>query len=640
VISFSRINKQYGRQILFVDASFQLNPGEKVGLVGPNGSGKTTLFRLIVGEEVPDDGEVSVPRRLTIGYFRQDVEEMSGRSVLDEAIAGSGRLGLLHHELGDLQNAMIDPERAGAIDAILSRFGEVQEEYDHLGGYALESRTREILHGLGFDDERIDGDVGALSGGWKMRVGMARVLLGEPDVLLMDEPTNHLDIESIIWLETFLKSRSGALLMTSHDREFMNRVVTRIAEIDGGEITAYSGNYDFYERERALREANREAAYARQQAMLAKEQRFIERFAAHAAKAAQVQSRVKALEKIEKIELPKKRHVVKFDAREPPRSGDQVATLEGVTKRYGRRVVHDHLNLTIRRGERWAVMGKNGAGKSTLLKMIAGVLPPDGGVITLGASLKMGYFAQQALDLLDPDLTIEEQLRKDFPHESIGVLRSLAGAFEFSGDDVDKKIRALSGGEKTRLVMARMLLDPPNFLVLDEPTNHLDLWARDSLERSLAEFDGTVLLVSHDRYFLNRVVDHLLVVEPNRFRIIAGNYDAYLHLVARGLAAGEAKVGEPTGAKPTRDSDPSLANDEADGKRARRKRRFPYRKVPELEREILDQETRLEELNQSLSDPQTHRDGDRVRQVKSDIAAVQESLRSLYEHWEEAVEMN
>src|SRR5438132_3469498 len=381
MISFSRISKQYGRQILFVDASFQLNPGEKVGLVGPNGSGKTTLFRMIVGEEEPDEGDVSVPKRVTIGYFRQDVEEMAGRSVLDEAIAGSGRLGELHHELERLQHAMSDPARAGEMDRILARFGEVQEDYEHLGGYALESRTREILHGLGFDEERIDGDVGALSGGWKMRVAMARVLLGEPDVLLMDEPTNHLDIESIIWLETFLKSRQGALLMTSHDREFMNRAVSRIAEIDEGEITTYAGNYDFYERERALRDANREAAYARQQAMLAKEQRFIERFAAHAAKAAQVQSRVKALDKIERIELPKKRVVVKFEFRTPPRSGDQVATLQNVRKVYGRRVVHDGLSLTIRRGERWCVMGKNGAGKSTLLKMVAGRLAPDAGQV-------------------------------------------------------------------------------------------------------------------------------------------------------------------------------------------------------------------------------------------------------------------
>ena len=321
MVSFTRISKQYGRQVLFVDASFQLNPGEKVGLVGPNGSGKTTLFRMIVGEEAPDDGEVSVPKKLSIGYFRQDVEEMSGRSVLDETIAGSGRVGLLHHELEELNAAMADPDRADDMDRILERFGEVQEEYEHLGGYALEAQAREVLHGLGFDDERIDGDVGALSGGWKMRVAMARVLLGRPDVLLMDEPTNHLDIESIIWLEEFLQSLPGALLMTSHDREFMNRIVTKIAEIDGGEITTYSGNYDFYERERAIREANREAAYARQQAMLAKEQRFIERFAAHAAKAAQVQSRVKALEKIERVELPKKRRVVKFDFRTPPRSG-------------------------------------------------------------------------------------------------------------------------------------------------------------------------------------------------------------------------------------------------------------------------------------------------------------------------------
>src|ERR1051325_9297951 len=356
MISFARISKQYGRQILFVDASFQLNPGETVGLVGPNGAGKTTLFRMIVGEEAPDEGDVAVAKRLSIGYFRQDVEEMSGRSVLDEAIAGSGRLGDLHHELDALQRDMADPAKGDEMDAILARFGEVQEEYEHLGGYGLEAQAREVLHGLGFDDERIEGDVGDLSGGWKMRVAMARVLLGRPDVLLMDEPTNHLDIESIIWLESFLKSLPGALLMTSHDREFMNRVVSRIAEIDGGEITAYSGNYDFYERERAIRETNREAAYARQQAMLAKEQRFIERFAAHAAKAAQVQSRVKALEKIEKIELPKKRRAVKFVFRQPARSGDQVAVIEGVAKRYGSRVVHDGVNLTIRRGERWCVM--------------------------------------------------------------------------------------------------------------------------------------------------------------------------------------------------------------------------------------------------------------------------------------------
>jgi len=502
MIAFSNLNKQYGKQLIFVDANFQLNPGDKVGLVGPNGAGKTTLFRMIVNEELPDEGDVTVPKKLTIGYFRQDTQDMSGRSVLDEAIAGSGRVGDLHHELEALQQALEDPARFDEMDKILERFGEVQEEYEHLNGYTLEAQAREVLHGLSFNDDQIDGDVGALSGGWKMRVALARVLLGRPDVLLMDEPTNHLDLESIIWLESFLRAYPGSLLMTSHDREFMNRLVTKIAEIDSGEIITYSGNYDFYERERAIRETNQQAAFGRQQAMLAKEQRFIERFKTHAAKAAQVQSRIKALDKIDKIELPKKRQVVRFDFRTPPRSGDQVVVMEDLHKAYGSRVVYDGLSLTIRRGERWAVMGRNGAGKSTLLKMISGASDPDSGAVRLGASLNMGYFAQQSLDVLSADLTIFEQLQSDFPQDSIGSLRSLAGAFQFSGDDVDKKIRALSGGEKSRLAMARMLFNPPNFLVLDEPTNHLDLATKEMLVEGLKDFEGTMIFVSHDRTFL------------------------------------------------------------------------------------------------------------------------------------------
>jgi ATPase subunit of ABC transporter with duplicated ATPase domains len=510
VISFSNINKQYGKQLIFVEASFQLNPGEKVGLVGPNGSGKTTLFRMVVGEEFPDDGEVSLPKRLTVGYFRQDVEEMQGRSVLDEAIAGSGKVGGLHHELESLQHAMGDPGQADDLDRILARFGEVQEQYDHLGGYSLEAQAREVLHGLGFADDQIDGGVGALSGGWKMRVALARVLLGRPDALLMDEPTNHLDIESIIWLEQFLKAYPGAMLMTSHDREFMNRVVTKIAEIDAGEITVYSGNYDFYERERAIREANQQAAFTRQQAMLAKEQRFIDRFRTHAAKAAQVQSRIKALDKIDKLEMPKRRQVVKFGFRAPSRSGDQVVVIEDLYKSYGSRVIYQGLNLTIRRGERWAVMGRNGAGKTTLLKMIAGASQPDSGAVRLGASLNMGYFAQQSLEVLDADLNVFEQLQRDFPQDGIGSLRTLAGAFQFCGEDVEKPIRALSGGERSRLAMARMLYNPPNFLVLDEPTNHLDLATKEMLVEALRDFEGTMIFVSHDRMFLRGLASRVL----------------------------------------------------------------------------------------------------------------------------------
>jgi len=535
MISFSNVSKQYGRQVLFVDASFQLNAGEKAGLVGPNGSGKTTLFRMIIGEESADDGTVTVPKKISVGYFRQEVDEIGGRSVLDEAIAGSGRLGDLHHELIELEHAMGDPSRSDSHD-VLERFGHVQEEYQHRGGYDLEARAREVLLGLGFEDAQIDGDAGALSGGWKMRVAMARILLGNFDVLLLDEPTNHLDIESILWLEKFLKNSTATILMTSHDRDFLNRIVTKIVEIDDGDIVTYSGNYDFYVREREVRETNQEAAYARQQAKLAKEQRFIERFTAHAAKAAQVQSRIKALDKIERVEPPKTRKVVKFDFRNPPRSGDDVAMLEGVAKRFGAKTVYDDFDFHVRRGERWCVMGKNGAGKSTLLKMVAGALQPDKGTVRAGASLKMGYFAQQSLDLLDPDLTVWEQMQKDFPLESIGTLRSLLGAFQFSGDDVDKKVRSLSGGEKSRLVIARMLLDPPNFLVLDEPTNHLDLATKEMLVEALHDFEGTMLFVSHDRLFLRGLSNRVLELagdEHDRPLVYGGTYEEYVAKTGR-----------------------------------------------------------------------------------------------------------
>src|SRR5512140_77522 len=515
MIALSGICKQYGRQVLFVDASFQLNTGEKVGLVGPNGAGKTTIFRLITGEEHADDGDVTVPKKLSIGYFRQEIDEMSGWPVLDEAIAGSGRLGDLHHELLELEHALGDAARADDAEKILERFGEVQGEYQQRGGYELEARAREVLHGLGFDDARIDGDVGALSGGWKMRVAMAKVLLGRPDVLLMDEPTNHLDIESILWLEGYLRGYAGSLLMTCHDRDFMNRVVTKVVEIDAGETVTYSGNYDFYEKERVQRDSQREAAFGRQQAMLAKENRFIERFQTHASKAAQVQSRVKKLEKIETIALPKKRAVVRFDFKAPPRSGDDVAVLEKVSKSYGALRLYDGFDFLVRRGERWCVMGVNGAGKTTLLKMVAGMLPPDGGAVRIGASVKMGYCRQRALDVLDPELTVLEQVQGDSPAAGIGVLRALVGAFQFSGDDVDKKVRFLSGGEKSRLVMARMLFDPPNFLVLDEPTNHLDLATKEMLVEALSKFDGTMLFVSHDSAFFRGLSNRVLVLGEN-----------------------------------------------------------------------------------------------------------------------------
>jgi ATPase subunit of ABC transporter with duplicated ATPase domains len=530
MIALRSVAKHYGRRALLVDASLQLNPGEKVGLVGPNGSGKSTLFRLIVGEEHPDSGEVAVPKRVSIGTFRQDAAEMGGRSVLDEAIAGSGRLGDLHHELEGLEHALSDPEQADDMDRILARFGEVQEEYQALGGYELEARAREVLHGLGLKDAQVDADVGALSGGWRMRVAMAKVLIGKPDVLLLDEPTNHLDIESILWLEDFLRASEATVLMTCHDKDFLNRVVSRLVEIDAGELVSYTGDYAFYEREREVRAQQQAASFTRQQAMLRKEERFIERFEKHAAKAAQVQSRVKKLEKIERLEPPKKRVLVPFRFPEPPRSGNDVATLRGVSKAYGDRVIYAGLDLEIKRGERWCVLGVNGAGKTTLLKLVAGELAPDAGEVKLGASLKMGYFAQASLEILDPDKTVWETIDEAFPIASTASKRNLLGAFDFPGDDIDKPVRVLSGGERSRLVLARMLYDPPNFLVLDEPTNHLDLDTKEMLVRTLNGFDGTMLFVSHDRTFLRGLSSRVLVVDGHDGQVTKypGPYEAWV----------------------------------------------------------------------------------------------------------------
>ena len=528
MIRFDAICRRHGRQILFLEASAVVQRGEKVGLVGPNGAGKTTLFRLVTREEEPDDGQVAVDRGVTVGYFSQDVGEMKGRSVVEATLDGAGPASDAARELHALEHAMADPERSGELDALVERYGEAQARFEELGGYGLEARAREVLAGLGFTPDRIDGDVGALSGGWKMRVALARILVMQPDALLLDEPTNHLDLESILWLEDWLRGFGGALLMTSHDRELLNRMVSKIIEIDAGELITYSGNYDFYERQRALAEREQEAQYARQQAMLAKEQAFIARFKARASHAAQVQSRVKKLDKIERVEPPKRRQTIEFEFRPAPRSGDDVVRLAGVRKAYGERVVFDALDLLVRRRERWCVMGANGAGKSTLLRLVAGQAEPDAGSVTLGAGVRLGYFAQHSMEVLDGDESVWETLSNAFPNASVGSLRALAGAFGFSGDDVEKRCRLLSGGEKARVVLARMLYDPPNFLVLDEPTNHLDLATKEMLIRALADFDGTLLLVSHDRRFLSALTTRVLELDAGGVRTYGAGYAQYV----------------------------------------------------------------------------------------------------------------
>ena len=528
MIRLDNISKQNGHQILFIEASAALQRGEKIGLVGPNGSGKTTLFRMVTGEELPDEGQVGVDRGVTIGYFSQDVGEMSGRSAAAEVMDGAGPVSEVAAELRELEVAMGDPDQADNMDEIIERYGEAQGRFEELGGYALEGRAREVLAGLSFTEEMMDGDVGALSGGWKMRVALARILLMRPDCMLLDEPSNHLDLESLIWLEDFLRGYEGALLMTSHDRAFMNRIVTKVIEIDGGSLNSFSGDYEFYEAQRAQNEKQQQAQFERQQAMLAKEIKFIERFKARASHAAQVQSRVKKLDKIERVEPPKRRQSVTFEFPPAPRSGEDVVTVKDVHKAYGDRVIYEGLDFLVRRKERWCVMGVNGAGKSTLLKLVVGATEPDTGAVTMGGTVKMGYFAQHAMELLDGELTVFQQLEATFPQAGQGSLRALAGCFGFSGDDIEKRCRVLSGGEKARLVMAQLLYDPPNFLVLDEPTNHLDLATKEMLVEALSAYEGAMLFVSHDRHFLAALSNRVLELTPDGIHKYGGGYTEYV----------------------------------------------------------------------------------------------------------------
>ena len=532
MIALSNVTKQYGAHVLFIGASFQLDPGEKVGLVGANGAGKSTIFRLILGEESPDEGSVERPKRLTIGCFRQDVGDWKGRTALAETAAAHEEASQLGEELARLEARLGDVD-ADDFDHVLERYGEVQQRYADLGGYDLEARAAAILGGLGLTQEQMHGDVGLLSGGWKMRVALARVLLQRPDVLLLDEPTNYLDLESILWLEAWLREYPGSVLMTCHDRDVMNRVVRRIVEIDGGEVRSYTGSYEQYEAQRAMEAVQREAAYERQQAMLAKELRFIERFKAQPSKASQVQSRAKRVDKIERLEPPRRIIERTFELRPCARAGDEVVRVKQVRKAYGARVVHQGLDLLIRRGERWAVMGENGAGKTTLLKMIAGATRPDAGEVELGANVDMAYFAQHQMEQLTGDRTVLEELEAFAPMANIGALRSLAGAFSFVGDDVDKQISILSGGEKARLALAKIFYAAPNLMVLDEPTNHLDVVTKKALLRTLAKYEGTLVFVSHDRAFLRAAANRILELEGGVPRVHVGSYDEYVTIRGR-----------------------------------------------------------------------------------------------------------
>lgn len=534
MVHLSNITKQHGSQILFRDASFQILPGSRTGLVGPNGAGKTTIFRIITGEEEPDSGDMTCAKRTTIGYFSQDVGDMSGRSALEEVMAGSAETMRLAAELKEMEAAMCEPQSDDEMASLLDRYGVAQEEFEHRGGYDLDTRAQTVLTGLGIGPDRFNHPVESFSGGWKMRIALAKILTLKPDVLLLDEPTNHLDVESIVWLEEWLADTfDGALLMTSHDRDFMNRIVTRIVEVANKTVTTYGGNYDFYEKEREIRHEQLLASHKRQQDMLAKEEEFIARFAARASHAAQVQSRVKKIDKIERIEIPAEERVVRFEFSEPPRSGDDVVVMDGLAKEWplpdgGVKPVFSGVSGIIKRQSKIAVVGVNGAGKSTFLKVLAGQTEPTGGTVALGANVELGYFSQHAMEVLDPKKSIFETVQDTLPLANRGVIMNLLGAFLFSGDAVDKKIENLSGGEKSRVVLATLLARPINFLVLDEPTNHLDIRSREMLLNALQNFTGTVMLVSHDRHFLRLLVDRVIEVDHGEMRTYEGNYEYYL----------------------------------------------------------------------------------------------------------------
>ena len=544
MIHLTNITRQHGARVLFKEASFQILPGSRAGLVGPNGAGKSTIFRLITGEEDADGGDISCSKKTVIGYFSQEVGDMAGRSALAEVMAASARTMHLGEQIEQMETAMAEPMDDDALAALLEKYGEAQEEFEHRGGYDLEARAQAVLTGLGIGPDDYDRPVESFSGGWKMRIALAKILTINPDVLLLDEPTNHLDVESIVWLENWLAEEyKGAVLMTSHDRDFMNRLVTRIIEVGGGTITTYGGNYDFYLREREIRREQLLASHRRQQEMLAKEEEFIARFAARASHAAQVQSRVKKLEKIERIEIPSEQKTIKFEFAEPPRSGDDVVRIEGLSKTWplpndGGKSVFGGVSGLIRRGEKIAVVGVNGAGKSTFLKVLAGQTEPTAGNATIGANVFPGYFSQHSMDLLDPKRTVFDTVQDSLPQANIGVLRNLCAAFLFQGDDVDKRVDKLSGGEKSRLVLATLLGRPLNFLILDEPTNHLDIQSREVLLEALQGFTGTVVLVSHDRHFLRSLVNRVFEIDHGEMRVYEGDYEYYLDKTGREHRAG------------------------------------------------------------------------------------------------------
>lgn len=534
MINISNVTKYMGGVPLYTGANFQINSGEKVGLVGPNGAGKTTFFNMIIGEYKPDQGQVSTAAGIKIAYFSQNVGEMRGNTALEEVVNGKGNIKELNSKLREFETKLCDPDiDPDEMNKILEEMGEVQTKFEELGGYEVEQIAGEILSGLGIKVDDHHKPVEDFSGGWKMRIALAKVLITMPDAILMDEPTNYLDMETILWLEKWLRDFKGALLMTSHDREFMNNVVEKIVEVSPSGVTTFGGNYDFYEKEKEIRKKQNEAEFNRQQSMLKKEEEFIAKFKARASHAAQVQSRVKKIEKIDRVEVEADLEKMSILLPEIPRGGNDVFTLKDVSKSYtlsdGLELnVFNDLNTTIERQEKLAVVGVNGAGKSTLLKCMSGKLDPTSGEVKIGPSIKAGYFGQYSFENLNMNLSVFDQVKQLMPNASDGFIRNLLAAFLFKGDEVFKTVKVLSGGEKARVILAGLLSTPYNCLILDEPTNHLDIHSREVLLDALKRYEGTIIFVSHDRYFLKELATKVLLVDKGSTYLFPGNYSEFV----------------------------------------------------------------------------------------------------------------
>ncbi len=534
MLNVSGLSKIQGGETLYSNVNFQINPGEKVGLVGPNGTGKTTLFRMIIGEEKSDTGQITFPDKFRMAYFSQSVGEMKGDSALNVVLNGDEKIKILKKKLAGYEQELCDPDiDPDRMNVVLEKMGDVQTEFEKRGGYDLETRAEEILTGLGIDPIDHHKLIEDFSGGWKMRIALARVLVINPDLIIMDEPTNYLDMETILWLEEWLQNFSGAIFMTTHDRDFMNAVCKKTVEVANRRVTVYSGNYDFYEKEKVVRINQLKSELKKQQDNIAKDEEFIAKFKARASHAAQVQSRIKKLEKVDRIEIPPEEDTIDFEFPKPPRGGDDVVILENLkkvwpTREGGEHLVFEGLTTTIKRLDKLAVVGVNGAGKSTLLKTICGQTEPSLGSVSVGPSIKMGYFSQYSFDVLNPENTVLEEVQASLQQASEGYLRNLLAAFLFRGDDVLKKVKFLSGGEKSRLILAVLLSQNNNLLVLDEPTNHLDIQSREVLLNSLKKFEGTIILVSHDRHFLKELAEKVYEVDKSGVTIFPGNYEYYL----------------------------------------------------------------------------------------------------------------